>query len=138
MLFRDRDKVLLTETTAFHCNGDVGVLGLKEGYTDFSVNFDGVDWPFSPEELALFDLAYCLTIHKSQGSQYDTVIVPVLREFSVMLTRNLLYTAVSRAKRRLVIVGDEDMVRKALLTPPRPRYSALAERVRGLERRLAG
>lgn len=138
--FRDRDKVLLTENTDLHCNGDVGIISLKPGHTNFSVDFiSGGTCGFKLEDLSMFELAYTVTIHKAQGSEYDTVIVTVIRDFGVMLTRNLLYTAISRAQRRLILVGDEDMVRKALETPPRPRYSALAERVRASqERRMAG
>ncbi|WP_312280274.1 AAA family ATPase [Oscillibacter sp.] len=139
LIFRDRDKVLLTENAECHCNGDIGIISIRQDSRSFDVDFGGGVTGFHSHDLALFDLAYSLTIHKAQGSEYDTVIVPVIRDFGVMLSRNLLYTAISRAKRRLILVGDEDMVRKALESPPRPRYSTLAERVKVIrERRKAG
>ena len=90
-------------------NGEVGIVaGVQPG--TLTVNFDGryADYPL--ESLGELELAYATTIHKSQGSEYDTVIVPMLMSHAILLSRNLLYTAITRAKRRVVIVG----VKKAI------------------------
>lgn len=85
-------------------NGEVGIVsGVQPG--TLTVCFDGryADYPL--ESLGELELAYATTIHKSQGSEYDTVIVPILTAHKILLSRNLLYTAVTRAKRRVVLVG---------------------------------
>ena len=55
-------------------------------------------------------LAYSITIHKSQGSEYKTVIMPMMKSFFIMLKRNLLYTAVTRAKSKVIIVGQKQAI----------------------------
>ena len=59
-------------------------------------------------------LAYAQTVHKSQGQEYDVIVVPMLSSFGRQLQRNLLYTAITRAKKRVVIVGNADAVRRAV------------------------
>ena len=66
-----------------------------------------------------------ITVHKSQGSEYDTVVLPLSKSFAHMLHRNLLYTAISRAKRRVVIVGDLDAPNTAFQREAPPRRSML-------------
>ena len=75
--------------------------------------------------LSRLRLAYVITIHKSQGSEWDAVVLPISKGFSHMLYRNLLYTAISRAKRRVVIVGDSDALNMALQRETPPRRSML-------------
>lgn len=77
--------------------------------------------------LAPVVLAYCLTVHKSQGSEYDTILLPIAKGMDGMLSRNLLYTAISRAKKRVILYGDPQALdvavqknlpqRKSLLVP---------------------
>jgi exodeoxyribonuclease V alpha subunit len=74
---------------------------------------------FAPAELDELDTAFAMTIHKSQGSEYDTVVVVHPPSASPLISRELLYTAVTRAKRRLVVVGSEASIRKAVDTPTR-------------------
>lgn len=77
-------------------------------------------------------LAYCITVHKSQGSEYPAVIMPLTTQHYVMLQRNLLYTAVTRAKRIVVIVGSRRALRMALEgISDEPRASRLAARLQG-------
>ena len=85
-------------------NGEVGIVSNVQPST-VTVNFDGryADYPL--ESLGELELAYATTIHKSQGSEYDTVIVPMLPAHKILLSRNLFYTAITRAKRRVVLVG---------------------------------
>lgn len=94
-------------------NGEVGIVsGIQPG--TLTVCFDGryADYPL--ESLGELELAYATTIHKSQGSEYDTVIVPILTAHKILLSRNLLYTAVTRAKRRVVLVGMKKAIYMAV------------------------
>ena len=69
---------------------------------------------FSAEQLMDLDLAYAISIHKSQGSEYPGVIIPVTREHSFMLSRNLLYTAITRGKQQVLMVGQSAALKLAL------------------------
>ena len=60
------------------------------------------------------ELSYCMTIHKSQGSEYPTVIVPLLKEHYIMLRRNLLYTAITRAKEKVILIGQRQAMYTAI------------------------
>ena len=73
----------------------------------------------APAQIAGLEAAYAMTVHKSQGSEYDTVALIHPPESSPLVGRELLYTAVTRAARRLVIVADDAAVRRAVLTPAR-------------------
>ena len=78
-----------------------------------------------PPQLAL---AYALTVHKSQGSQYDTVLMPVSMATARMLYRNLLYTAISRAGKEVILVGSREALNTAMQCIPYPRKSKLVAR----------
>ena len=79
-----------------------------------------------PPQLAL---AYALTVHKSQGSQYDAILMPVSMATAKMLYRNLLYTAISRAGREVILVGNREAVNTAMQCIPYPRKSKLVARI---------
>ena len=91
----------------------------------------GVDYDFS--QLEELELAYAITIHKSQGSEYPVVILPVYSGPPMLMTRNLLYTAVTRAKQLVVLVGLRETV-SAMICNDREigRYTGLAQRIRNL------
>jgi exodeoxyribonuclease V alpha subunit len=92
-------------------NGDLGVVSridMEEG--ELTVNFDGRDLTYGFGELDELVLAYATTIHKSQGSEYPAVVIPLSTQHYPMLQRNLVYTGVTRGKRLVVLVGQ----RKAL------------------------
>ena len=72
---------------------------------------------FAPAQLDSVETAFAMTIHKSQGSEYDTVVVVLPPETSPLIGRELLYTAVTRTTRRLIVVGTTEAVRKAVQTP---------------------
>lgn len=95
-------------------NGDCGVItGIDRGAGELEVRFDEermVRYPIA--ELEDLDLAYAVTVHKSQGSEYPAVILPILGGPPALMSRNLLYTAVTRAKRCVVILGSRDAVRR--------------------------
>ena len=76
-------------------------------------------------------------MHKAQGSEYDTVIVPVTKQFAGLLHRNLIYTAISRAKKEVILVGDADALDMALQRHPPERKSMLVSKTRMLMRQTA-
>jgi exodeoxyribonuclease V alpha subunit len=107
-------------------NGDTGVVIAAEDGR-LSAAFERGE--FSPTRLGAVDTVYAMTVHKSQGSQFDTAAVLLPDAGSPMLTRELLYTAVTRARRELILVGSEEAVRAAVARP--------VARASGLARRLA-
>ena len=109
-LFRTRDKVMQIRNNYDKevFNGDIGVIShvdLEE--RSLTVNFDGRLVEYDITELDELVLAYATTIHKSQGSEYPIVVIPVLMNHYIMLQRNLIYTGITRAKKILVIVGTK-------------------------------
>jgi exodeoxyribonuclease V alpha subunit len=88
-------------------NGDTGVVtAVDSGSGILRAQFDGEELEFDRGEVQDLSLAYAMSIHKSQGSEYPVVVVPLLKAHFMMLTRNLIYTAMTRGKRRVFIVGD--------------------------------
>lgn len=87
-------------------NGDIGTIRKISG-TNAVIEFDGRYMDCPQVLLDDLELSYAITIHKSMGSEYDTVIIPLLAAHNVLLTRNLLYTAITRAKRRVLLVGEK-------------------------------
>ncbi|HVS37803.1 MAG TPA: ATP-dependent RecD-like DNA helicase, partial [Gemmataceae bacterium] len=116
--FRVGDKVLQThndyQKEVF--NGDLGrIAAIDETEREIVVDFDGKRVPYDFGELDEISLAYALTIHKAQGSEYPAVVLPLHTQHFLMLQRNLLYTGLTRGKRLVVLVG----ARKALETAVR-------------------
>ncbi len=114
-------------------NGDMGrILEIRENLSELVVEYDDrrrVTYPFSLlEEL---ELSYAVTIHKAQGSEYPAVILPLLSGPRMLFHRNLLYTAVTRAKNCVTILGSSDTVRSMIgNVSENRRYTALAQRIR--------
>ncbi len=134
-LFRVGDKVMQTrnnyEKDVF--NGDIGrIYGLNLDDNEVEVVIDGryiyYDFLEAAEELIL---AYCISTHRSQGSEYPVVVMPIMTQHYMMLQRNLLYTAVTRARQLVVLVGSRRAVHMAV------HNNKVAARYSGLERRLA-
>ena len=95
---------------------------------EVAVSFDGRTVTYGFAELDMLVPAYAATIHKSQGSEYPAVIIPVLTQHYAMLQRNLLYTGVTRGKRLVVLVGQNKAVAIAVRNASgRRRWSKLAE-----------
>jgi exodeoxyribonuclease V alpha subunit len=123
-------------------NGDVGmVLSVDEEQESLVVRFDGAgadadprDVPYERGGLDELVLAYASTIHKSQGSEYPAVVIPLLTAHFVMLNKNLLYTAVTRGKRLVVLIADPRAMQAALSVRlgegQAGRKTRLAERIR--------
>jgi exodeoxyribonuclease V alpha subunit len=116
-------------------NGDCGIIREINDFGQyFIIEFDEnrrVEYPYSC--LDELELAYAVTIHKSQGSEYPAVIIPVLSGPRMLMNRNLLYTAVTRAKNCVVIVGSSSMVQMMIdNVSEQKRYSSLAQRLEEL------
>ena len=111
-------------------NGDTGVIVQDSPHRPSAVFERGHQlMHFSPLRLGAVDTVYAMTVHKSQGSQFDAAAVLLPSANSRILTRELLYTAVTRARRELILVASEDAVRRAVERPV-ARASGLAERLR--------
>lgn len=96
-------------------NGDIGVVAnVDTEERTLTVIFDGRPVGYEIDELDELVLAYAVTVHKSQGSEYPVVVMPVFTSHYVMLQRNLLYTGVTRAKKGLVLVGQKKAVGMAV------------------------
>ncbi len=112
-------------------NGDIGfVKAVDGGERSMVVAFDGRPVKYGPGDLDELVLAYAMTIHKSQGSEYPAVIVIVHTQHYVMLQRNLLYTAITRGRRLVLLMGVPYAVSRAIETNAvRERRTSLAERL---------
>lgn len=109
-------------------NGDIGILKKVDTKSrTVSVDFDGREAVIPAENLTELELAYAVTVHKSQGSEFKAVIIPVISLVPNLAYRNLLYTAVTRAKDMLVTVGSAEQIEKMTLNDKKAkRYSALS------------
>ena len=112
-------------------NGDIGILkSIDPENTRAEVDYDGRTVPYDFVELDELTLAYAISVHKSQGSEYPAVVIPLLTQHYIMLQRNLLYTALTRGKQRVVIVGSTKALNIALKNDkPWQRRSMLAKRL---------
>lgn len=94
-------------------NGDIGKIeSISTGSKTVQINFDGRTATYTFDLLPQVELAYAITVHKSQGCEFEAVIMPVMDVFKKLSYRNLLYTAVTRAKKLLILIGDEQVVNK--------------------------
>jgi exodeoxyribonuclease V alpha subunit len=132
--FREGDRVIQLrnnyELDVF--NGDMGrVTSINEETASVHVDFDGRPVLYGFDDLDELALAYAITVHKSQGSEYPAVVLPLIPQHFMLLQRNVLYTAVTRARRLAVIVGDPKALRRAIgNTTVTRRHTRLAERLR--------
>ncbi|MGC6515112.1 MAG: ATP-dependent RecD-like DNA helicase [Myxococcota bacterium] len=127
-LFIQDDRVLCTRNRYDHgvFNGDMGVITRvsKEGLT---ITFEGKSVLWLREDMGDLDLAYAMTVHKSQGSEYPAVVLALHRSHSLMLRRNLFYTALTRAREFVCVVGDPpSWLRAAQRVDGEQRYTMLA------------
>lgn len=112
-LFRLGDRVMQIKNNNGISNGDVGVISAididEDDEPEVVVSFSGNRTEkYERESLDMLDLAYATSVHKSQGSEYKVVILVMLQSFYVLLKRNLLYTAVTRAKEKVVVIGERE------------------------------
>jgi exodeoxyribonuclease V alpha subunit len=133
--FRARDKVIQTENNYDKdvFNGDVGLVRRVDPVQhELTVDFEGRAVPYEFDELDQLSLAYAITIHKSQGSEFRAVVIPLAMEQYVLLQRNLVYTGVTRGRSMVVVVGQKKAFAMAV------RNSRVAKRYSGLLARLRG
>lgn len=156
-LFREGDKVMQIKnnyqlewevTTKFGLtvdkgagvfNGDMGVITEINQYTEnIEVEFDeGRRVKYGFDAVEELELAYAITVHKSQGSEYPAVIIPLLQGPRFLYNRNLLYTAVTRAKKCLTIIGSDTVFQEMIQNKnEQERYTSLAQRIREFRERL--
>jgi exodeoxyribonuclease V alpha subunit len=143
--FRIGDRVMQTKNTETAKNGDVGYIKdiirkvdpddptkwLHVAMIEF--NDDGIRHAYQADQMAEIDLAYCTTVHKAQGSEYETVIIVMSEIHEIALRRNLIYTAVTRAKKNVAIIGEESALVKAILNDKTDaRHTLLADRLYAL------
>ena len=110
IIYRENDKVIelsnMPDENVF--NGDIGIINKikstpkKEIYIDF----DETTVKYTPTMFNKFSLAYAISIHKSQGSEFKTVIIPIVKAYHKMLYRKLIYTGITRSKEKLILIGD--------------------------------
>ena len=151
MVFREGDKVMQTKNnyqleweirTKFGLtvdkgmgifNGDMGIIiEINDFAETMTVEFDeGRKVEYSYKLLDELELAYAITIHKSQGSEYPAVVIPLLSGPSMLMNRNLLYTAVTRARKCVTLVGNDATFNQMIQnTSQQKRYSGLCDRIR--------
>lgn len=114
-------------------NGDLGVIQTVDPIDDeLEILFDETrEGKYRKEDLQDIELSYAITIHKSQGSEFPAVIIPINRGPYLLLTRNLIYTAVTRAKELVVLVGDREALKNMIDNNyVENRYTKLKERIR--------
>ena len=117
-------------------NGDTGIMTeINEFAETATVEFeDGRQAQYSFKQLEELELAYAVTIHKSQGSEYPAVIIPILSGPRMLMNRNLLYTAVTRARKCVTVVGSENTFAEMIRNEKQQqRYSSLDKRIRELD-----
>lgn len=108
-------------------NGDIGkIISISSAAQTLQINFDGRIATYTFDLLNQLELAYAVTVHKSQGCEFEAVIIPVMDVFEKLCYRNLLYTAVTRAKKLLILIGLEENINKMVDNNKRTgRYTCL-------------
>ena len=133
--FRPGDRVmqLVNDYEKNVFNGDVGRVVRCMPENQLMVEIDGKEHVYGNKDLENLTLAYAVTVHKAQGSEYPAVVVPLTASHWPLLQRNLLYTAVTRGKKLVVLVGERRALERAVANDRiRRRHGRLTERLRGL------
>src|ERR1700704_4585555 len=131
--FRLRDKVIQTENNYDKevFNGDIGqIIKIEPEERELTIRFDDRDVPYDFGELDEVSLAYAITIHKSQGSEFPAVVIPLAMQHYMLLQRNLVYTAITRGRKMVVLVGQKRAFASAV------RNDNIGQRFSGLYDRL--
>ena len=108
--FRENDKVIqltnMPEENVY--NGDIGIIDriITSPKKEIHIDYDGNVVKYTPTNFNTFRLAYSISIHKAQGSEFDIVIIPIVKNYNKMLYQKLIYTAITRCKKRLYLIGD--------------------------------
>jgi exodeoxyribonuclease V alpha subunit len=131
--FRVRDKVIQTRNNYDKevFNGDIGeVLKIDDFEREVVIGFDGRDVVYDFNELDEVSLAYAITIHKSQGSEFPVIVMPLAMQHYLLLQRNLVYTGITRGRRLVVLVGQKKALQTAV------KNASAVRRFTALEKRL--
>ncbi|NLD61783.1 ATP-dependent RecD-like DNA helicase [Candidatus Sumerlaeota bacterium] len=131
--FRVKDKIMQTENDYDKevFNGDIGTItSIEPVEQQLTASFDGRPVTYDFKELDEIEPAYAITVHKSQGSEYKCVVLVLMASHFVMLQRNLLYTAVTRGRKHVIVVGQRKAIAMALANTGDKRLSALDNRIR--------
>ena len=119
-VFRTGDRVIQRKNTDDAINGDLGtivrILNSTDGDMEVEIDFDGkpAHLLYGKKEMRDVELAYAITVHSSQGCEFPMCILPVSMSYGIMLTRAVYYTAITRAKTKLVLVGDQAALKRAI------------------------
>lgn len=131
--FRINDKViqLVNHPEKSIMNGDIGkIISIKKNNGEVEeviVEFDEGKVIYNSEEIKELKLAYAISVHKAQGSEFKLVIIPIFSEYYFMLKKKLIYTAVTRSKDKLIILGDANLIASAIKRIEEPRKTILKE-----------
>ncbi|MDD3241369.1 MAG: ATP-dependent RecD-like DNA helicase [Bacilli bacterium] len=118
IIYRENDKVIqltnMPEENVF--NGDIGIIERIDNNTkkEIYINFDGNLVKYTAANFNKFKHGYAISIHKSQGSEFDITILPIVKSYGKMLYRKLIYTAVTRSKKKLYIIGEVEALKIAI------------------------
>lgn len=119
-LYRKGDKVinLVNSVDDNVFNGDIGeIIKISNGKTkEMIIDFDYNIVKYSPSNYDNIRLGYTISIHKAQGSEFSVVILPIFNSYSIMLYKKLIYTGITRAKEKLIVLGEKTALEKAILT----------------------
>lgn len=129
--FRIGDKViqLVNQAEDNVMNGDQGVvIGIVEDNI-LVVDYSGHEVTYKMGDLINLKHSYAMSVHKSQGSEYKVVILPIFRSYSIMLKRKLIYTGITRAKEKLILIGDLDAFKFGVTRVEEPRQSILSDMI---------
>ena len=117
VIFREKDKVIqlinMPDDNVY--NGDIGIIDriITTPKKEIYIDFDGNIVKYTASNFSNFRLAYAISIHKAQGSEFDIVILPIVKNYNKMLYKKLIYTAVTRSKKKLFLIGELDALDKA-------------------------
>lgn len=117
-LFREGDKVLqlmnMPDDNIY--NGDIGIIiEINNILKEITIDFDSNIVTFNSSNFQNFTLGYVISIHKSQGSEFNTVVIPILNEYGRMLYKKLIYTGITRAKNKLILLGEVNALNQSVI-----------------------
>lgn len=126
--FRVHDKIIMIRNNPAmdYYNGDIGVVtDITDGLLTVNIRDNLIQ--LSRDLMADIKLAYCMTIHKSQGSEFKNVVIVMPKNPAGMLVRNLFYTAITRAKKKVIVISEQNAVQTSIMRKHMPRHSMLED-----------
>ena len=129
--YREGDKILQLENMPDDnvFNGDIGFIEKIKG-SEITIDYDGNKVKYNPKDYKAIKHGYAISVHKSQGSEFEIVIMPIINDYRLMLYRKLVYTGITRAKKSLILIGDPISFNKAVYNKGnKERKSLLKKRI---------